>query len=136
MKSSTLVRSALAVVIGGILLSANALAEETLTNKAEKSWDSATQSVEKFGKKAGTAIDNTVQDASASIDDSTITAKIKGKLLNAAGIDSNEISVKTVAGTVYLSGFVKSDSQLNQVTNIAANIEGVKTVQSSIAVIK
>lgn len=66
------------------------------------------------------------------MDDSTITAKIRGQLLNASGIDSNDIAVKTINGTVYLSGFVTTDAQRVQIIDIARNVPGVRAVEVSI----
>lgn len=68
------------------------------------------------------------------MDDSSITAKVKSKLLTTSGIDSNSISVKTVNGVVYLSGFVKSNNQVDKIVQVVSMVEGVKSVQNGLVV--
>ena len=68
------------------------------------------------------------------IDDSVITTKVKGSLLNEKGIDSTDISVKTDKGRVMLSGFVKSPSQRNRAEQIARDTNGVRSVSNHLEV--
>ena len=68
------------------------------------------------------------------IDDSAITADVKGKLLGTKGISSNSVSVKTVNGVVYLSGFVKSADQMDKITQVASQVKGVKSVQNGLVI--
>ena len=96
-------KSLAVLLVSGALFSASAMAGESLSQKAGQAWDSASQSAEDLGKQAEQKFDGAVKDASLLVDDSTITAKIRGQLLSADDIDSNDIAVKTINGTVYLS---------------------------------
>lgn len=62
--------------------------------------------------------------------DSTITSKIKAKLLNDEGLKSLKVSVETHQGIVILSGFVKTEAQMKQAEQIAQDTDGVSTVKN------
>jgi hyperosmotically inducible protein len=64
--------------------------------------------------------------------DSVITSKVKGNLLKDEGLKSLKVSVKTNHGVVLLSGFVETEAQIQQAGKIAAETEGVKTVENSL----
>lgn len=66
--------------------------------------------------------------------DSLITSKVKGSLLKEQGTKSLNVSVTTYKGTVLLSGFVETESQIQQAEKIAAGIDGVKTVKNGLVV--
>ena len=68
------------------------------------------------------------------IDDSVITAKVKAALLKDPAVSALAVSVETRKGTVVLSGFVDSDSQLQRATEIAAGVQGVVTVKNALVV--
>ena len=70
------------------------------------------------------------------VKDSVITSKVKGKLLKDEGLKSLKVSVKTNQGVVLLSGFVKTEDQIQQAEKIAAETEGVKSVKNSLALKK
>jgi hyperosmotically inducible protein len=64
------------------------------------------------------------------ISDSTITSKIKAKLLKDEGLKSLKVSVETHKGIVILSGFVKTAEQITLTEKIATETEGVKSVKN------
>jgi hyperosmotically inducible periplasmic protein len=64
--------------------------------------------------------------------DSMITSKVKGSLLKEEGLKSMKVHVKTHQGVVLLSGFVETEAQIQQAGEIAASIEGVKSVKNSL----
>lgn len=66
------------------------------------------------------------------VKDSVITSKVKGSLLKDEGLKSLKVSVKTNQGVVLLSGFVETEDQIQQAGKIAADIEGVKSVENSL----
>jgi hyperosmotically inducible protein len=66
------------------------------------------------------------------VKDSVITSKIKGKLLKDEGFKSLKVSVETHKGIVILSGFVKTQEQIEQSTKIASETEGVKSVKNDL----
>jgi hyperosmotically inducible protein len=68
------------------------------------------------------------------LDDATITAKIKASLLQAPDVKGTDVNVDTVNGTVTLKGAVQSQEQANRAVQIAHSSEGVKEVVSRLAV--
>jgi len=72
--------------------------------------------------------------AKAYIDDSVITAKVKAALVKDPEVKSLEVSVTTDKGNVLLSGFVDSEKQVQRAREIAAAVEGVKSVKSNLVV--
>ncbi len=66
------------------------------------------------------------------IDDSTITAKVKSDFVLDKTVDATDIKVETYKGTVQLSGFAKSQAEINKAVQIARNVAGVQTVKNDI----
>jgi len=64
------------------------------------------------------------------VDDSVITTKVKGLLLNEPGLSSAQINVETFKGEVQLSGFVKSQADINRAIEITRQVVGVKAVKN------
>lgn len=60
--------------------------------------------------------------------DTAITAMVKSALLANSKVKSTDIHVETYKGEVILSGFVESDTQMDQAIKVAGNIDGVKKV--------
>lgn len=134
MKNTTLLRSLIVIGLSGTLFACSSSANSPLKEQASETWDSAAKTVDIAGKDTGEAISGGVKSADNYVDDSSITAQVKSKLLSTSGIDSNSISVKTVKGVVYLSGFVKSDSQMNKAVQVVSMVNGVKSVQNGLVV--
>ena len=68
------------------------------------------------------------------VDDSVITARVKAALLKDPNVSGLAVSVETHKGTVVLSGFVDSDSQLRRAQEIAAGVPGVVNVRNGLVV--
>jgi len=68
------------------------------------------------------------------VGDSMLTAKVKAALLKDSVLGSLAVSVETNNGTVLLSGFVDSESQVRRAAEIAAGVEGVVNVKNSLTV--
>jgi len=66
------------------------------------------------------------------VDDSVITAKVKAAILNEPSLKVAEINVETFKGVVQLSGFVKSQADINKATEVARRVGGVKDVKNDI----
>jgi osmotically-inducible protein OsmY len=64
------------------------------------------------------------------VDDSVITSKTRAALINEANFKSNEVSVTTFKGQVQLSGFVRSQADINRAVEIAAGVAGVTSVKN------
>ncbi|MDX7997627.1 BON domain-containing protein [Xenorhabdus sp. Reich] len=133
MKNIKFTHSLLAVVLGSVLISGSALATEISSGKTlEGTEQKVDSSIEHAGKK----VNHSLQSADVYLDDSAITAKVKGALLEHKGINSNDISVKTEKGVVYLSGFVKNKHQAAEIAKITHGVKGVKSVKSTIEIKK
>ena len=68
------------------------------------------------------------------VDDTVITAKVKTAILGESTLKSAEINVETFKGTVQLSGFVNSQSDVNRAVVVAKNVKGVKSVKNDMRV--
>jgi hyperosmotically inducible protein len=68
------------------------------------------------------------------IDDSVITARVKAALVKDPDVKAYEVSVETSKGIVLLSGFVDNERQVRRAQEVAAAIEGVKSVKSNLVV--
>ena len=64
------------------------------------------------------------------IDDSVITSKVKAAIFNDPALKVNEINVETFKGVVQLSGFVRSQADIDQAVKVARGIAGVKSVKN------
>ena len=68
------------------------------------------------------------------IDDSTITANVKATLVQDPATRSRNISVNTIHGTVELTGFVDSRTELDDATRDAGNVSGVRSVNNELQI--
>ncbi len=68
------------------------------------------------------------------IDDAVITAKVKSSLLADSGTHGLKIDVDTRKGVVQLNGFVASSAEKNLAHDLAAKVEGVKSVENKLSV--
>jgi hyperosmotically inducible protein len=68
------------------------------------------------------------------IDDATITARVKTRLLEDPLVKGMDIDVDTRVGVVYLTGTVQKPDQKDAAIQIAKNTRGVKDVQANISV--
>jgi hyperosmotically inducible periplasmic protein len=68
------------------------------------------------------------------VDDATITASIKSRLVEDKVIDADAIKVETVNGNVMLTGSARNTIERSTAESIAMKIRGVKTVQNNVAI--
>jgi hyperosmotically inducible periplasmic protein len=68
------------------------------------------------------------------IDDATITARVKTALLNDPQVGGMKIDVDTTKGVVTMSGIVKSKAEEMRAVELARQTPGVKDVKSSLQV--
>ena len=66
------------------------------------------------------------------VDDAAITTKVKAEFVADKTVDAANIKVETYKGTVQLSGFAKSQAEINKAVQIARNVTGVKSVKNDI----
>ncbi len=68
------------------------------------------------------------------VDDSAITAKIKAAIFEESTLKSAEINVETYKGTVQLTGFVRSRTDINKAVEVARKVKGVTSVKNDMIV--
>ena len=66
------------------------------------------------------------------IDDTVITTKVKAAILNEPGLKSAQINVETFKGTVQLSGFVTTNSEVVRAGDVTRQVKGVQSVKNDI----
>jgi len=123
MNKTKIAKTLMAAMIGSALISGSALADESMSQKASQTADSA-----------GSKIDSCMKKVDGYMDDSGITAKAKAALVDDDAIKSTDISVKTHSGVVTLSGFVTSQDQAEKAVAVVQKIEGVKSVSDKLHV--
>ena len=83
---------------------------------------------------SGCAVMRGQTDVGTYIDDRTITAAVKAKLIEDKTTGGLSINVDTLNGAVALSGFAKSAAEKQQAENIARSTKGVKEVRNNLVV--
>ena len=68
------------------------------------------------------------------VDDSVITAKVKTAIFNDSSLKVNEINVETFKGVVQLSGFVRSQADVDKAVQVARGVAGVKSVKNDMRI--
>ena len=69
------------------------------------------------------------------IDDTTITTRVKTAMLNDPAVGGLRIDVDTYKGVVTLSGRVKSQGERDQALSLARRVDGVTEVKDALQVI-
>lgn len=80
----------------------------------------------------GCASTQTQESAGEYIDDASITAAVKSKLIGDSSVKARDIEVETFRGTVQLSGFADDTTQINRAVEIARGTKGVKSVRNDV----
>ena len=78
----------------------------------------------------------TGKSASTNIDDATITASVKSRLVAEKAGNLTRVDVDTNSGTVYLNGTVESPEQRSRAERLAWQAKGVKSVVNNLQVQK
>jgi len=68
------------------------------------------------------------------VDDSVITTKVKAAIFNDSELKVNEINVETFKGMVQLSGFVRSQENIDKAVQVARAVAGVKSVKNDMRI--
>lgn len=76
------------------------------------------------------------QSAGEYMDDAAVTTKVKGKFVGQKGLDSLDIKVVTVDGTVTLMGDVDDKAQIALAEKVTREVKGVKAVDNRLVVKK
>ncbi|MNO33949.1 Osmotically-inducible protein Y precursor [compost metagenome] len=72
------------------------------------------------------------QSGSEVVSDIAITSKVKSALLMEKDVNSFDIKVNTFNGTVQLTGFVDSQWQIDKAVQVAASVNGVRSVTNDL----
>ena len=68
------------------------------------------------------------------LDDSTITGKVKAKILEDPQLKVMQVTVETYKGVVQLSGFVDSYDTKKRAEQVAASVSGVVSVKNDLII--
>ncbi len=68
------------------------------------------------------------------VDDSVITVKVKAAIVAEPTLKAAEINVETFKGQVQLSGFVHDAADVVKASEVARNVDGVKSIVNSLVV--
>jgi len=83
----------------------------------------------------GCAPSATSRSAGTTVDDATITAKVKTEIAKEQGLgEALSINVDTYKGVVALNGFVDSQEQVTKAMNCARRVGGVTDVKNNLTV--
>jgi osmotically-inducible protein OsmY len=63
-----------------------------------------------------------------------ITTKVKAAIFNDSDLKVNEINVETFKGVVQLSGFVRSQANIDKAVRVAREVVGVKSVKDDMRI--
>jgi hyperosmotically inducible periplasmic protein len=72
--------------------------------------------------------------AGQTVDDSAISAKVKGAFAKDPGVKAIDVKVDTHLGTVQLSGWVNTAEEKTRAEQLAKAVPGVKAVENKIEV--
>jgi hyperosmotically inducible protein len=78
-----------------------------------------------------TAMKTTAEDAQDAMSDTWITTKVKSLLLADSDAKGFDVKVETKDGIVILHGALESQEAIAHVKDIAAGVEGVKSVNTT-----
>ncbi len=79
---------------------------------------------------AGCASTPTQESTGQYVDDTVITTNVKAAILDEPTLKSAEINVETFKGVVQLSGFVRSEANIETAIRVARRVKGVKSVKN------
>ena len=83
-----------------------------------------------FAALAGCASTRTQESTGQYIDDTALTTNVKAAILNAPALKSAEINVETYKARVQLSGFVRSQANMEEAVKVASAVKGVTSVKN------
>jgi osmotically-inducible protein OsmY len=82
----------------------------------------------------GCASTNTHESTGQFVDDSAITNKVRIALFDEPTLKSTEIRVETYKGIVQLSGFVRSQANIDKAVDLTSHVPGVQSVKNSMLI--
>jgi hyperosmotically inducible periplasmic protein len=121
MKKSEIFKKSASVAVAAFLVAGMTACEKKTVTTSDNLEPTGSKTVQ--GRTAG-----------ETLDDATITAKVKGALLADKGMSGFQVTVNTHLKEVQLSGFVDTEEQKKDAEKIAGTVEGVKSVKNDIRV--
>lgn len=82
----------------------------------------------------GCASTRTQESTGEYFDDTAITTKVKSAIFSEPTLKSAEINIETFKGVVQLSGFVRSQADINKAIEVARSVNGVKSVKNDMRI--
>lgn len=79
------------------------------------------------------AIERSLSQAEAAIDDATLTTRVKARLMDDERLNNTDIDVDSNNGVVTLKGSANTDEARDRAEELARQVEGVKEVRNQIA---
>ena len=79
---------------------------------------------------AGCAVTRGQESVGAYVDDTAITTKVKAEIFKDDVLKSAEINVETFKGAVQLSGFVRSEADIQRAVRLTQAVGGVRSVKN------
>jgi hyperosmotically inducible protein len=85
-------------------------------------------------QQAANDVKNNTDIAAAAVGDATITAKVKAAIIAEPTLKATDIKVDTANGVVTLSGDIDTVEKVQRATQLAQNVDGVRTVNNQLSV--
>jgi len=124
----------LAVFAAGTALFAAGCGDQRNSSTVGQKVDNAADKVAAATERAADKTSAAVSKAGDKMDDATITAKVKTALMAEPGLKSLDINVDTRDNNVTLAGTVGSAELKQKATQIAQQVEGVKSVSDQLVI--
>lgn len=98
-------------------------------------WPGVSASIARAAPQAPPASDHP-ESAGQAVNDAWITTKVKSALATTVGVESMNVSVKTVDGHVSLAGELPSEIEVEKAVAAAKNVKGVRDVDTAALKVK
>ena len=121
-------------ILFGMVLSAPAFAQDS-NAPASQQMHEAGQNKEQAGSDTGAAAKDAYHGTVRAVKDTTITAEIKTAFARDKNISASTIRVDTIAGVVTLKGNVPSPEMAQRAAQVAAQTNGVQSVNNQLVVV-
>jgi len=107
---------------------------DTASSKGDRAADEVNSRINHAAGVAERKLENAAHEAGKAIDDATVSARVKSALIAEPELKALSINVDTRAGVVTLKG--KADNRENRAKaeQVAARVEGVRTVRNELVV--
>jgi hyperosmotically inducible periplasmic protein len=124
-------------LLGGVLLAAIALAgcnRQEPPKTAGQKLDTAIEKSKDMTQDATKSVGEAARSTGTAIEDTAITAAVKGKLAADPDLKMLDISVETTAGRTVLQGTAPNAASRDRATKLAAAVSGVSDVDNRLTV--